>query len=62
MKRHVNPSKAAAAAMGGFYSQFPEPDRKTCAECGDLRSSFDSSGVCAFCRTIEKAKRTPAGG
>ncbi len=34
---------------GGFYRA--EIEGKTCGECGEIRSSVDSSGVCGYCRS-----------
>jgi len=38
----------------GFYRA--ETERKTCGECGEMRSSVDSSGFCAYCRSPFRIK------
>ena len=51
MKRHrvIDPSKARAAAMGGFYTHIPEPAREKCSRCGEMRINVQD-GTCCYCK------------
>lgn len=58
-KRHrvIDPSKAAAAALGSsFYFHIPEPERQRCERCGEQRINVDKDGVCCYCKRPPRRK------
>jgi hypothetical protein len=56
LKAAVDPQRARAGALGGFYRQIPFPGTIICTVCGEERNSIgQEDGLCLRCRW---AKRT----
>ncbi len=56
-RRRIDPSKAVAAALGGFYRGIPAPEKRPGSGCGEFRSSVDSSGLCGNCRATAVVRK-----